>query len=295
MPLVFMESYKSSLIISFLLIFLIGILCSVTDLRHRKIRNKHLMILSITAVIFALVKIILDGHIQILQMQNIICAVIISIIFYMKGLWAGGDAKLFVLYSFIMPVTGYESKMFLPTVVLFVNTFIIALIFVCLVLLVIFIRNSNSLKWFYIKKYFNLMEILRAILLTNAVAWIIFPLLSLCGLAKYGFLIVCFINVSIAKKINHMLQNKVIVFWVIVSGLMFRLINSPDFFLLENLLNYLKTVIGCALVSMIFYQGKRNSDYLKERIPFAPFLFLGCLLSYTPFLWWIMSLQLLGK
>ncbi len=119
----------------FLLIIIIGVFTSVTDLCHKKIRNNHLIIITVAAVILTVIKGLSDKSSFVLQLLSTACAIIMAWVFYKNNSWRGGDAKLFVLLSFLMPVTGYESRIFFPSLALFANAFIIALIFLGFLLL----------------------------------------------------------------------------------------------------------------------------------------------------------------
>lgn len=277
----------------FLLIIITGVLSTVTDLRHKKIRNNHLIIIAVAAVILTITKGLSDKSLPMLQSSSAGCAIIIAWVFYKNDLWRGGDAKLFVLLSFLMPVTGYESKIFLPSIVLFVNSFIIGLISIGFLSLKDFFANPK-LGIENISKILIRVEPCWLMATISCVTWIILPLFHACGLTKYGalpFLSTYMITVYLGSQIRILISHKAIAVIAFACGLLLRYKFSPGFFLWKNFLLYLSTIIMYGVFSIFL----RDIAKFNERIPFSPFLFLGCLLSYTPFLWWIMALQHLGK
>ena len=50
----------------------------------------------------------------------------ISIILWYKNIWGGGDAKLFTIYSLLLPLTYYQNGFinYFPSITLFINTFV---------------------------------------------------------------------------------------------------------------------------------------------------------------------------
>mgnify|MGYP003392419851 CR=1 FL=1 len=281
----------------FLLILITGVLATISDLRHRKIRNNHLVIIAVAAVILTVAKGLSDRSLPMLQLSSTACAIIIALVFYKNDLWRGGDAKLFVLFSLLMPATGYASRIFLPSIALFVNTFIIALVFLGLLLFKNLFINPRSVTEDILKAMREYRPG-RAIALTFYVSWIIFPLFRACGLAQYGvlsFLIIYMINVYLSKQVRMLIYNKAFTVAVFAGGLFLRYKFLPGFFLWKNFLLYLASGIIYPALAFILSCGTERITKSDDRIPFSPFLFLGCLSSYTPFLGWIMSLQHLGK
>ena len=277
----------------FLLIIITGVLTTITDLRYKKIRNNHLIIIALAAVILTIIKGFLDKSLPMLQLSSAGCAIIIAGAFYKNDAWRGGDAKFFVLFSFLMPVTGYESRIFLPCIALFANAFIIASIF----LVLLFIKDLLLYPKHVADNIFKNRPIdvlINVTFLTLCVSWIIFPLIHTFGLIRYGFLSflsVYVISFFLLKQAGRLLHNKIFSIMVFSCGLFFRYKFSPGFFLWKNFLFYVSTVVIYSVLSTILFKWTEYITKSNERVPFSPFLFLGCLLSYTPFLWWIMFLQ----
>lgn len=278
----------------FLLIIITGFVATSTDLRHKKIRNSHLSIIAIAAIILVIIKALSDKSLPMLQLVSTGCAIIIAWVFYKNDLWRGGDAKLFVAFSFLMPATGYESRIFLPSIALFCTTFISALIFLGLWLFRDFCVNPKAVieNIFKALKRYHLHKAIGA---TFKISWVIFPLFRACGLAQYGvlsflgiYLISIYASAELKKLIVH---NKFLTVAALVGGLLLHVKFLPDILLWKNFLFYLCIVVVYPVLMFILSSGINFINKSPERVPFAPFLFLGCLLSYTPFLTLIASLQ----
>jgi Flp pilus assembly protein protease CpaA len=118
---------------------IIGIICSYTDIRYGKIKNKWLIagfawafLLYIFLFLYAL---LFDqgGNIAYLgeMALNGIVALIVGYFLWNFGLLAAGDAKLFALYAFLIPHSFYANAYFpvFPSLVLLANVFIPLVIF----------------------------------------------------------------------------------------------------------------------------------------------------------------------
>lgn len=128
------------------IILLIGILVSIDDYKEGKIRNKWILLGIYLGLIYYAIIIILTilGHWQIIPIYlapsyyldvllNVLLAFILAFTLWYFKLWAGGDAKLFTLYVFLIPL-GFYSQAYLkyfPAFNLLVN--IIIPIFVYLI------------------------------------------------------------------------------------------------------------------------------------------------------------------
>ncbi len=117
----------------------VGIICSYTDIRYGKIKNKWLIagfvwafLLYLFLFLYAL---LFDqgGNIAYLgeMALNGIVALIVGYFFWNFGLLAAGDAKLFALYAFLIPHSFYANTYFpvFPSLILLVNVFIPLVIF----------------------------------------------------------------------------------------------------------------------------------------------------------------------
>ena len=271
-------------------IFLIGLLTTFTDLRSKKIYNLHLIIgavLGLGACIYAACW----AHENILtHFINATIAFIIGFCFHRYELWRGGDAKLFTLYAFLMPPLAVGTTLYLSTINLFACTFIAGSI----VLLPIFIRDIMSNKLFSAK---NLEALARVVLITIFVSWLSFPIyhFAIYYFAKilhssFIFLTITYFIFSFSRRYLKKISNN---YFILIGGIVFgffmRLWFDPSTLSWPALpYSILKIGLYSALSAMI-YGALENLKDRQDRVAFAPLLFMGCVLSYTPFLTWILN------
>lgn len=140
-------------------LIVIGIITSISDIKYGKIKNIHLFfgLLYISSLYFFLffysyfiihqisnykylIELIINGSI----------ALFVGYFLWYFNLWAAGDAKLFFLYSLLIPLEFYSENyvLYFPSSVLLVDTFII----ICFTL---YINCFNSLRKKPITSYFS--------------------------------------------------------------------------------------------------------------------------------------------
>ncbi len=120
------------------ILFLIGIATSYEDFRHGKIANRWIVfgiVWSFFVVLFLLAVNFL-GLAEIISLQyagkvamNFSAVIVVSFLMWKFGAWAAGDAKLFITFSVLLPLTFYWKSYLpiFPSFALLVNIF--ALIF----------------------------------------------------------------------------------------------------------------------------------------------------------------------
>ena len=121
-------------------LLVIGIICSWTDVRQGKIRNKWVG-LGFAWVLILYVSLIVYNYFFIHQLDNIgyikdmlingFVALVLGYILWNFKFLAAGDAKLFALYAFLIPPEFYAKSYYLyfPSFVLLINIFIPLLFF----------------------------------------------------------------------------------------------------------------------------------------------------------------------
>ncbi len=287
-----MEILKSTDIF-FSIILTIGLFTTFTDLKHKKIYNTHIVIgavLGLAAIVYAAAW----GHERIMfHFINGLIASVIAILFYHFDLWKGGDTKLFTLFAFLMPPLEEGTTIFSCAINLFACSFIAGAI----ILLPVFIKDfaSNKKDEF---KHENLKKPFNTIRLTIIFSWMLFPLYYFLtpalGKTIHAPILLQIITYAIFYLIRRFLKkimtmNRMIVLSGITFGFVMRLWLNP-YSLSWPVLPYsiLKLTLYSGLSACI-YAVQTDFKKYRERIPFAPLLFVGCLLSYTPFLTWLMQ------
>src|SRR5208337_2339158 len=101
------------------LILIIGLLTTFTDLKSKKIYNQHLAIGAVAGLAAGAYTAVF-GHEDVLyHCVNCLVAFGIGFVLHRTALWKGGDAKLFMLYAFLMPTPVYVPLPFPGVVSLF--------------------------------------------------------------------------------------------------------------------------------------------------------------------------------
>ena len=114
-------------------ILALGIITSYEDIKEGKIRNKWV----VAAIIYAFVVYIgliinyyLNGTLSTQYLielgTNFLIAIIIAFSMWLGSLWTAGDAKLFIAFSTLVPLSIYSKgyMKFFPSITLLINTFI---------------------------------------------------------------------------------------------------------------------------------------------------------------------------
>ena len=269
----------------------IGALSIYTDITQRKIKNIHLLIVSCLAIIanivFAALK---ELHFSYILILNPFVALLIGFIFYKANLWKAGDAKLFFTYSLLLPVNRYYHLLPFSCLVLLFNAFLISLLFITPLFLKSIIVNGNKT----IKKIISTKTLTyfgKTFLITFGISWIIKPVLSFIPIKENIFLnfILLYIGYSTVYKTMNKTKYRTLMLPVLITGFAIRYVFIPESFSFINMLRYLKYLLGYSLLFYILRNITEVERQKHQRIPFAPFLFIGALLCNTDFLWWVMK------
>jgi len=141
-----------------------------------------------------------------------------------------------------------------------------------------------------------LSRLLPPILTAFCVTWMVFPLCHSLGLGQGSAVtfLISYLFMLLVYRLKAILEhNKVLFVIVFLSGLVLRYKFSPGFFHWPNLFAYFGVVLAYTAAGILLFQGSQHMKHSETRIPFAPLLFLGCLLSYTPYLSFMM--HVLGR
>jgi Flp pilus assembly protein protease CpaA len=120
---------------SLALIFCISALIVRKDICCKKISNKIIIAGFLLGAILSIVG-LLSGYISVDYLEkvavNVVLALAVSFLIWQLGLWPAGDAKFFILISFLLPLYYYRNSYLplFPSFALLFNIFIAFLIFV---------------------------------------------------------------------------------------------------------------------------------------------------------------------
>ncbi len=274
------------------IILTVGLLTASTDFWQKKIYNIHLILGAGLGLIAAWYTLLITPKIIISHLADGGLALLIGWLLYHFNLWRGGDAKLFVLYAFLMPPLEHGTSLFSGTIRLFACSFIAGVI----ILMPLFIKDIASNYNTVIDKLLSPQKrktLFAAIRITIFFSWILFPVYHFALIVHIPaiYLAITYLVFYLSQRFLIKIRaNYIIIGSGITFGFLMRLWLNPHS-LYWPVLPYsiLKIGLFSALSACIY----ATLDLFKEhhdRVPFAPLLFTGCVLSYTPFLTWIMRL-----
>jgi Flp pilus assembly protein protease CpaA len=275
-------------------ILFVGALTTFTDLKSKKIYNQHL-------IMGAVLGLLVTGyaaafrHEQVLfHFINGIAAFLIGLLLHRFSLWRGGDAKLFTLYAFLMPAPAYNYVPFPSAVSLFACSFIAGMV----ILIPVFIKDiiinhkviANSLALPATRQ-----ALFKAIARIAGSSWVLFPFYYLAKITNPVIILaVSYLFFSWGYEIKKEAQKHYIIeflkndfielFVVIVFGFSMRLWLYPNSLSYPALTRYIMMITLTVTLSSCLHTALGHLKEYRDRVPFAPLLFIGCALSYTPFL-----------
>lgn len=276
-------------------IFGLGAITSYEDVKFGKIRNKWILAaLAYSVILFACFWIFGD-----LNKEYISKAAVNSAIALLTGfgiwkieLWSAGDAKLFFVYSLLIPLGLYSiqySTLF-PSIVLLINTFIPIFIFY---LTIAFFKTSWKEKkegWIKTNSIKNMLVLFLALFSFSWIFNILKGYVDYITLFIFLFLIVILTERILKKSITAILCIIAVLrlffdknvynaqfFWMFIYLFLFFLLvkyiafGLGDFVFLKNADNKRAKMVN-------FDEKKKIPLKMQESLPFAPFIFAGVLL-----------------
>lgn len=122
------------------MVLFIGLITSYEDIKFGKIRNKWIILglswgvaMFILLLVLNMIGVFSTSFFFIGEsLVNFIISIIVSYLMWQNKIWAAGDAKLFIIYSLLIPLTFYAKSYlpFFPSVILLINIFVIVLFYI---------------------------------------------------------------------------------------------------------------------------------------------------------------------
>jgi len=230
--------------ISFLLVIIFGYLTIKSDIKEGKIRNNHILsFLIIGLMVFISISIIsavnqtLNVSFVIETISNLLLATIVGYLFWVFGIWAPADGKLFTVYSILIPLSIYKighvnlfSFVNFSSINILINTFVLAFIFLFLNLLW---KSTIKQKKDALSKAFSPKVILFVLLSLFSYLWIVELFFKLFGLTPsylFSYLVVLLLFLF-TEKIFMVSSRKFIIAISILRLFFDQGWRSMDFFL----------------------------------------------------------------
>ena len=289
-------------IIFYPIILTLGALTSYTDIRFREIKNIHIIYAMLGAfAAHALSSALLKNVISVHLLLNLLIGISIGLMLYFTGSWGAGDAKLFIVFCLLMPMEKYSNLFPFPSVVIFINCFLISTLalFICSFIFIIQSRQPILKLLFNKQNSFNFLvkSVGGSFCIIFCLGWIIMPIiLSICPqITRLSQIIIVFLfYFALHKALNDHIKSGRVFLLVLGLGLLARILfQSLDFVGM----NFLLTLKYTAFYSL-FYQCLRGilsfnspKEGKYKNIPFAPLIFLGTLLTNTNFLNIVMNIM----
>ena len=242
-----------------ILITFIGFICSFTDLKEKKIYNKVLLFGLILGTIAFLYFIFnnWNGPYFISMIVNLIISILIAYSLWFFRCWSAGDAKLFSLFSFLLPLSFYSNSNypFFPSFNILINLFIPVIIY----LLILSLVNIIQKKKFDFENFSN----------------------QFVSFFKVSF-IYLFLFIIISKFFQGFLNENYFFFQILYFIFIFISIKYINKFLSEHFkLNYLFIFL---VLGYCFYLSFAGGEELLKVVLGRVYLFLGIIFLFRVFI-----------
>lgn len=182
-------------------ILILGLITSYTDIKNGKIENKHLIL----ALFYSLIAYTIFSTTQIRHAEFLATcffSLVTGIIIWYAGLWTAADAKLFFVYSVMIPLSVYKYGYihYFSFVNILINTFVPVFLFLFISLI---FKTGMKQKLFYLKNSFSLKKLLNLAIFLFALTWLIDLIFSFLNLAQTYFfsLFITFLFLIIFEKL----------------------------------------------------------------------------------------------
>ncbi len=242
--------------INLIIISILGIIISYQDFKNGKIRNKWIILGIIAGLIINYSYFLYDFlnhvfNITILYsfLLNSLITIFLGYLLWHFKFWSAGDGKLFIMFSFLLPLEFYKS--FFPSFTIIFNSIVP-------IGIVLFLMSLNKNNFINSKKdlikEFNLLNIIESLILIVGFYWGISQTLFFINeVLKYFF--VALLVIFLKHKFNK----------IIYAGIVLVIIRT--FF--ENILSF-DFIIQTIIIFVIFHATRSiiipltNNQYVKK-------------------------------
>ncbi len=272
-------------------IFLIGILTSYEDIRTGKIRNAWIITGFICAFFFYYFEYFFRTLPFGVIFTNFIISSAVAFTLWNLKYWSAGDAKLFSLYSVLVPVWIYHKMYFhfFPSFNILYYTFIPAAIYLLILSLIDFIINKGKIKPEISSKNYIQVHIKRILCFTFIffanqllISRLSTKLISTGFESNILFLILFFLYRPISIYLDN--KNKKFISLLFISMITIIvpiILSDPAVWSKYIFINIFRSLILMAVtegydkITSAHIAGSKN-----KTLPFAPWIFLGVLIAW---------------
>ncbi|MDD2227363.1 MAG: hypothetical protein PHH71_02130 [Clostridia bacterium] len=253
-----------------ILIIVIGLICSFTDLKEKKIYNKILFLGFVLGVVSFLYFMLnnYNGPYLISMIVNLVISILIAYGLWLYNCWSAGDAKLFTLFSFLLPLSFYSSSNypFFPSFNILINLFIPVIIY----LLILSIINIIKTKKFDFENFSSQLVSFLKVSFVYLFLFLVFSKMFQGFLAEnyLFFQILYFIFIFISIKYINQFLNKHFklnyLFIFLVLGYCFYLSFNGEEELLKTVLGRVYIFLGIIFLFRVFINNYIDSEEAKN-------------------------------
>jgi len=274
------------------LIIALGIISSYTDIKYKVIRNRHLLwFVALALIIHAYLQINHKITLTPNLLLNFLIGIITAYLFYSFKMWGAGDAKLFIVFSLLMPTQKHNTLIPFPSAILFINIFLLSTAAMIALSIYKIIKNKDN----FLSKI-SLSDLGKRVsssfLIILGLGWTISYLTKPLSIyfSPIVNIILIYILYSIFYKSLEALRKKIIILAIIgCSGFILRTVlefnNLNLSVLILSLMKILKYTLVFYFINLLIYHDK-DTNKVSITMPFAPFIFLGTLATDTGFVYY---------
>ena len=277
-------------------IITIGIATCYTDIRFHVIKNRHILRAAIAGIAtYAYLALTHKITLEIWLLLNLLAGVGIGLLLYTTNAWGGGDAKLFMLFCLLMPTQRYKNIIPLPSLVVFMNTFLLSTVVIMANSIALLFKNRQTFSFKGTASQI-VQELARSLVIIFCLDWIIrlFTDPIRPYLTPFLTMLLLYFSYWLVYGGIERIKNRALVASLLGMAALIRFIVNPAELQLLPLITTLRRVGTYALIfniiRIIFEQNRDRNDN-TNKIAFAPLILAGTLLSQTTLLYWIMEIM----
>jgi len=271
-----------------LLLVVLGARVTYSDFKDRKIKNRDLL-LGAAAGVLIYAFLLVSGRLEIgpLFAGNMALAVVLGLCLYFTDSWGAGDAKFFIVASFLVPSYRFFPILPFSSAVIFLTAFFLSSIYFVLRSAAGIAKNPRAFsETLHLKKLANRLILSFFVLLS--LSWVLsvifqHPALRVAPVWRFIFL---YLSYTVLWKISDRFRKKIFFWASVVAGLTARFLIQPAQMSPEILSGVVLRITVYSLFfhlfnSIIFFDPDKETK--RDELFFAPFIFCGAVLAYTDF------------
>ncbi len=296
----------STITLSFLpLLVILGIRSTFSDFKKGIVKNWDLVFCLLAGACLYAYLIVFHGlEIDlVLYVGNLCIAMSIGLILYFTETWGAGDAKLFIVYSCLLPFPRDLHIIPFSALIIFANTIIVVCLAVIAVSMVFVARSYRETMNNALKKMLDPNEIrplIYSFFLILSFSWLVPYILSFWSayFSPLVYILLTYISYSVIYRILQYFQSRRLLYVIITLGILARFLVFPNprqvlwAMIISTKIIVIYTIFF-RLLDFFFMADDRSKkgNRTENTIILAPHMFVGVLLTHTHFLKGVLKLM----